>query len=134
MNFIFFFFCKLKKPQKTWISFFTSLLKTSKKHEFHFCKLKKPQKTWISFLASLKNLKKHQFHFWQGEFSGRGVQKWVKNRFSIRRPSICIVWPSFKVRYVHTILKNVPHTQNIFLACIENFLDGVEVLIDLQIQ
>ena len=48
-----FIFCKLKKTQKTWISF------------FFFCKLKKPQKTWISFFASLKNLKKHEFHFLQ---------------------------------------------------------------------
>ena len=46
MNFI---FCKLKKPQKTWISF--------------FCKLKKPKKTWISFFATLKNFKKYEFHF-----------------------------------------------------------------------
>ena len=30
---------------------------------FIFCKLKKPQKTWISFFASWKNLKKHAFHF-----------------------------------------------------------------------
>ena len=41
MNFI---FCKLKKPQKTWISFFASL-KNLKKYEFHFCKLKKTQKS-----------------------------------------------------------------------------------------
>ena len=45
MNFI---FCKLKKPQKTWISFFASL--------------KNFKKTWISFFASLKKLK-HEFHF-----------------------------------------------------------------------
>ena len=45
MNFI---FCKLKKPQKTWISFFASL-KTSKNMNFIFYKLKKPQKTWISW-------------------------------------------------------------------------------------
>ena len=43
MNFI---FCKLKKPQKTWISIFASL-KTSKNMHFSFCKLKKTQKTWI---------------------------------------------------------------------------------------
>ena len=30
-----------------------------------FCKLKKPQRTWISFFASLKNVKKHEFHFLQ---------------------------------------------------------------------
>ena len=42
MNFI---FCKLKKTQKTWISFFANL-KNLKKHEFRF-------------FASLKNLKKH---------------------------------------------------------------------------
>ena len=58
-------FCKLKKTQKTWISFFAGL-KNLKKHEFHFfffaslknlknmdfifCKLAQPQKTWISFL------------------------------------------------------------------------------------
>ena len=30
-----------------------------------FCKLKKTQKTWISFFAGLKNLKKHEFHFLQ---------------------------------------------------------------------
>ena len=36
MNFI---FCKLKKPQKTWISF--------------FCKLKNPKQTWMSFLEAL---------------------------------------------------------------------------------
>ena len=29
---------------------------------FIFCKLKKPQKTCISFFASLKNLKKREFH------------------------------------------------------------------------
>ena len=37
MNFI---FCKLKKPQKTWISFFAS------------SKVKKTQKTWIKFLQA----------------------------------------------------------------------------------
>ena len=61
MNFI---FCKLKKTQKTWISFFESL-KNSKNMNFIFWKLKKPQKTWISFFESLKNLKKHEFHFLQ---------------------------------------------------------------------
>ena len=49
MNFI---FCKLKKPQKTWISFFASL-KTSKNINCIFCKIKKPQRTWISFQYSL---------------------------------------------------------------------------------
>ena len=44
MNFI---FCKLNKPQKTWISFFASL--------------KILKKTWISVFASLKNVKKHEF-------------------------------------------------------------------------
>ena len=58
MNFI---FCKLKKPQKTWISFFASL-KNVKKHEFHFLQASKAQKTWISFFASLKNLKKKSEH------------------------------------------------------------------------
>ena len=49
-----FIFCKLEKPQKTGISVFASL-KNLKKYEFHFfffCKLEKPQKTWISFFAS----------------------------------------------------------------------------------
>ena len=32
---------------------------------FISCKLKKPQKLWISSFASLKNLKKHEFHFLQ---------------------------------------------------------------------
>ena len=45
-------FCKLKNPQKRWISFFASL-KNLKKHEFHI-------------FARLKNLKKHEFHFLQG--------------------------------------------------------------------
>ena len=42
MNFI---FCKLEKPQKTWISFFASL-NNLKKMNFIFYKLKKLQKTW----------------------------------------------------------------------------------------
>ena len=47
MNFI---FCKLKKLQKTWISF--------------FCKLKKLQKTWISFFFfKLKKAKKCELNF-----------------------------------------------------------------------
>ena len=52
MNFI---FCKLEMPQKTW--------KNLKKHEFHFFASLKTSKTWISFFASLKKLKKHEFHF-----------------------------------------------------------------------
>ena len=32
---------------------------------FIFCKLEKAQKTWISCFASLKNLKKHEFHVLQ---------------------------------------------------------------------
>ena len=35
---------------------------------FIFCKLKKPQKTWISFFASLKNLKNINFIFWRVQF------------------------------------------------------------------
>ena len=84
-------FCKLKKAQKTWISFFASLKKL-KKRGFHFAslkcgkhmdlifckpkkcsknmdlifrKFKKAQKTWIEFFASLKKLKKHGFNFLQ---------------------------------------------------------------------
>ena len=34
---------------------------------FIFCKLKKTQKDRISFFASLKNLKKHEFHFLQAK-------------------------------------------------------------------
>ena len=44
---------------------FCKILKTSKNMNFIFCKLQKPQKTWISFFVSLKNLKKHEFHFLQ---------------------------------------------------------------------
>ena len=36
---------------------------------FIFCKLKKPQKTWTSFFANLKNLKKHEFHFYYCKLS-----------------------------------------------------------------
>ena len=35
--------------------------------DFIFCKLAKPQKTWISFFASLQNLKKHDFHLLQAK-------------------------------------------------------------------
>ena len=51
---------------------------------FIFCKLEKPQKTWISFFASLKNLKKHEFHFflqgwktslWQKKSTGSATLK-----------------------------------------------------------
>ena len=61
------------------MNLFFASLKNRKKHEFHFLqaqKVKKPEKTWISFFASLKNfknmnfifaslknLKKHEFHF-----------------------------------------------------------------------
>ena len=38
---------------KTWLSFFASY-KTSKNMNFIFCKLKKPQNTWISFFCKLK--------------------------------------------------------------------------------
>ena len=86
------------------------------------------QKVWIMGYIF------HISHAWKWEISGRGAQKWLKNRFSMRYSSICIVWPPFKVRYVHTILDNVTYTPNIFLPCMENFLDGVEVLIDHQIQ
>ena len=51
MNFI---SCKLKKPEKRRISFFFASLKKLKKDEFHF-------------FASLKNLKKHEFHFLQAK-------------------------------------------------------------------
>ena len=46
MNFI---FCKLKKPQKTWISFFASLKTSKNMNLIFFCKLTNSQKTWISF-------------------------------------------------------------------------------------
>ena len=75
-------FCKLKKHQKAWMSFFASLktsknmnfiffffasLKNLKKPEFHFLQASKTQKTCISFFASLKKLKKHEFHFLQAK-------------------------------------------------------------------
>ena len=47
----FHFFCKLKKPQKTCISFLPTY------------QLKKLQKTWISFVVSSKNQQKYEFHF-----------------------------------------------------------------------
>ena len=65
-------FCKLAKPQKTWISFFASL-QNLKKHDFHLLQAKKPLKTWISFFASLQNLKKHGFHFLQAQKTNRRV-------------------------------------------------------------
>lgn len=37
---------------------------------------------------------------------------------------------SFKVRCCDTIWENISHTHDIFLACIENFLESVEVLMN----
>ena len=55
-------FCKLKKAQKTWISFVASSNKP-KKHEIKFLQAKKNFKAWMSFFGSLKKLKKHGCNF-----------------------------------------------------------------------
>ena len=67
-------FCKLKKAKKTCIESFASL-KRLKNMNLIFCKLQKAQKNMSSilcelkkaqnhfFFASLKNVKKHDFHF-----------------------------------------------------------------------
>ena len=57
-------FCKLKKPQNTWIWSFASLKKL-KKHDFYLLQAKKALKTWISFLQA-KKLKAHEFDFFFG--------------------------------------------------------------------
>ena len=51
MNFIFCFVCKLKNLKKDEFHFLQAE-KTSKNMNFMFCKLKKIQKTYISFFAS----------------------------------------------------------------------------------
>ena len=68
---IIFIFCKFKKHQKTWISFSESLktsknfasLKSLKKHEFHFFKLKKPQKHMNFIFCKLKKPQKTWISF-----------------------------------------------------------------------
>ena len=62
MNFI---FCKLKKLQKNMNFFiFFASLKNLKKHEFHFfASLKVNSKNMNFIFCKLKNLKKHEFHF-----------------------------------------------------------------------
>ena len=63
MDFTFCKLKKLKKHAFYFILFFFASLKKLRKHGFNFRKLKKAQKTWISFCARLKKLKKHRFHF-----------------------------------------------------------------------
>ena len=40
---------------------------------FMFCKLEKAQKTWISFFASLKNVKRREFHFFESFKSSKSL-------------------------------------------------------------
>ena len=56
---------KYKKGNSKNMNFIFCKLKNLKKHEFHFFQAEKTQKPWISFFASFKKLKKHEFHFLQ---------------------------------------------------------------------
>ena len=68
-------FLRFSWPHKKHEFHFFASLKNLKNMNFIFCKLKKPQKTWTSFFASLKNmnlifckiknLKKYEIHLLQ---------------------------------------------------------------------
>ena len=113
------FFCKLKEPQKIWITFFGSL-KTSKNMNFIFYKLKKPQKRWISFFANFTG--KNQKHKYQ-RFCGGYLAYWVLFSFiSIRE--IFLNGYAFRrhpsIHFIQTPMIDRLMVDNVIFHCVDN--------------